>query len=363
MKKIKYILTESELIRILICSRSLNEFMKESKICLSRKSEKIRFNNYYNIDIMDIINNNHKIYSLIKKLDFENEIVKCDNCGKYYRNGSRIRENKSGRHFCSDFCSKRFSSSFSHSVEKNKKLSDKMKHLFKIGKIKTPNGDYKELSKIRNEYDKSPKICPICKKEIPFKNRFHKTCSNDCGKKLLGISVHNTQLERHSAGGLRKGSGRGKKGWYKGYYCDSTWELFWVIYNLDHNINFKRNTSISFDYIFDGKKRKYYPDFIMEDNSFVEIKGYVSEQWKEKIKSVPKNFKIKVLYRKDISPFKKYVIEKYGSDINSLYDNSNPVNDIKNKKFVWMHKDGKNTIINPSEFDEYKSNGWIRGRI
>ena len=36
------------------------------------------------------------------------------------------------------------------------------------------------------------------------------------------------------SGGLRHGSGRGKKGWYKGYWCDSTWELAWVIYQLDN---------------------------------------------------------------------------------------------------------------------------------
>ena len=43
---------------------------------------------------------------------------------------------------------------------------------------------------------------------------------------------------KHAPGGKRHGSGRGKKGWYKGYYCDSTWELAWVIYQLDHGVKF-----------------------------------------------------------------------------------------------------------------------------
>ena len=43
------------------------------------------------------------------------------------------------------------------------------------------------------------------------------------------------------AGGYRRGSGRGKKGWYKGYWCDSSWELAWVIYSLEHGVEFTRN--------------------------------------------------------------------------------------------------------------------------
>jgi len=37
-------------------------------------------------------------------------------------------------------------------------------------------------------------------------------------------------------GGYQKKSGRGKWGWYKGFWCDSSYELAYVIYNLDHNI-------------------------------------------------------------------------------------------------------------------------------
>src|SRR5713226_6636200 len=37
-------------------------------------------------------------------------------------------------------------------------------------------------------------------------------------------------------GGYERGSGRGKKGRYRGYWCDSTYELVFVIYTLDHEI-------------------------------------------------------------------------------------------------------------------------------
>ena len=123
------------------------------------------------------------------------------------------------------------------------------------------------------------------------------------------------------SGGLRKGSGRGKKGWYKGYWCDSSWELAWVIYSLDHNIKFERNNT-GFVYLYKGKKRKYYPDFI-SNKIYFEIKGRrkyeeMDDIDKEKISQFKKE--LKVLYSKDIDPYLKYVKNKYGENFISLYE-------------------------------------------
>jgi len=69
------------------------------------------------------------------------------------------------------------------------------------------------------------------------------------------------------------GAGRGKSGWYKGYYCDSSWELAYVIYNLEHNIcNFIKNTSDKFEYEYKNEKHFYIPDFKFDDGHYVEIK-------------------------------------------------------------------------------------------
>jgi len=43
-------------------------------------------------------------------------------------------------------------------------------------------------------------------------------------------------------GGYRKNAGHSKKGWYKGIWCDSSWELAFLIYHLDHNLSIKRCT-------------------------------------------------------------------------------------------------------------------------
>lgn len=119
-------------------------------------------------------------------------------------------------------------------------------------------------------------------------------------------------------GGYRKGSGRGKKGWYKGYFCDSSWELAYVIYNLEHGIQFERNKK-KFTYTFNGKEYHYLPDFIV-DGKYVEIKGYWCEQWEAKYSQFPKNETLQVLTKNEIQPYLNYVIDKHGKDFISLYE-------------------------------------------
>jgi hypothetical protein len=136
-------------------------------------------------------------------------------------------------------------------------------------------------------------------------------------KKKISDTMRMNQL----SGGLRKGSGRGKKGWYKGFWCDSSWELAWVIYNIDHNIYFERNIE-GFEYIYNDKKRKYYPDFIV-NGVYFEIKGRrnyekLDNENKEKISQFNKI--LNVLYEKDMKKYLDYVIQKYGKDFIKLYN-------------------------------------------
>ena len=118
-------------------------------------------------------------------------------------------------------------------------------------------------------------------------------------------------------GGYKHGSGRGKQGWYKGYWCDSSWELAYVIYNLEHNIYFIRNKE-GFEYEFENKKYRYYPDFILEDGTYVEIKGYLDKKNEIKIKSFDK--KLIIIDKKSIKQYIDYVVEKYGKDYIKLYN-------------------------------------------
>lgn len=116
-------------------------------------------------------------------------------------------------------------------------------------------------------------------------------------------------------GGYRMGSGRGKKGWYKGFFCDSSWELAYVIFCLEHNIHIRRNTEKR-QYEWNGKTRNYIPDFVV-DGGLVEIKGYVTEEWLAKLDANPD---VTVLYGSDLKEVFDYVNEKYGKDFVNMYE-------------------------------------------
>jgi hypothetical protein len=143
--------------------------------------------------------------------------------------------------------------------------------------------------------------CKHCGHDLEYRNSTPKKYHPECWLK--------------ASGGYRRGSGIGKSGWYKGYWCDSSYELVWVIYQLDHNIPFERNRE-KFSYIWEGENKIYIPDFI-QNNEIIEIKGYVDEKVKAKMKAVDN---LKVLFRKDLDKEFEYVITNYGKDFIKLYD-------------------------------------------
>ena len=143
-------------------------------------------------------------------------------------------------------------------------------------------------------------------------------CAEETNKKRIE-KIKETAKKYGRIGGLRHGSGRGKKGWYKGYWCDSSWELAYVIYNIEHNISFKRNND-SFIYSFNNKEHKYLPDFILEDGTYVEVKGYYTEQVKNKIKQFPKDNKLIIIDENGIKKYINYAVSKYGKDFIKLYN-------------------------------------------
>lgn len=117
-------------------------------------------------------------------------------------------------------------------------------------------------------------------------------------------------------GGYIRGSGRGKKGWYKGHWCDSSYELAWIIYQLDHGYMFTRNTA-KFAYEWEGKTRNWIPDFILANGCYVEIKGYETPQTRAKFVDFPHD--LVVIKAIQMQPYLKYVIDTYGKDFVRLY--------------------------------------------
>lgn len=199
------------------------------------------------------------------------------------------------------YCSRSCANSRSFSYESNQKRSESLKNSIPWNKGKL------------TAWINTP--CEYCGEDI-----FHMRCNKkrfhpECWKK--------------SSGGYRKGSGRGKSGWYKGIWCDSSYELAWVMYHLDHNIPFKRNTK-SFEYEYNGEVHLYYPDFRMLDtNELVEIKGFYTEQTYVKLKSVV-NTALKILNKDDMITYVQYAFEKYGQNFISYYE-GNPHNQMTNR--------------------------------
>lgn len=282
-----------------------------------------------NIDYNKIKND----YLLQQKQLEESKILYCENCGKVI-DGSY----GSGR-FCNRHCATIYGNTHrpKRSAESKKKTSISVKNSIKC--------------QIAAERSRKIYHCKQCNKEFSIydirdiNGRLY--CSKECKHKYL--SEH--------TGGYREGSGRGKQGWYKGIHCDSSWELAYLVYHLDHNLYIERCKEKR-QYVWNNKQHTYYPDFIT-DNGIIEIKGYSTDQWKSKEEQNPD---VKVLYKNEIKPYLDYVTNTYGTDFIKLYDGYNPKLDLKNYTYVWVHNEKENHMIKTNLYDEYINKGFIRGR-
>ena len=267
-----------------------------------------QINKYNNLDTYIEKENNRKqkirkFYTLQQQLNTQlkldqwlQEEHRCEHCGKIMTEFFG-----SGR-----FCSKACANSRTQSTQIKQKISDTLKTSNKVSHKKT-------------EYLKNPDTCSICGNILPYnhKKNYCKKCTWKIPKNKLHLSesLQNSQV----VGGIRHGSGIGKKGWYKGIYCDSTYELVYVIYNIDHNIPFKRCKRV-YEYKYNGEIHKYHPDFELEDDTIIEIKGYINDQVYAKISSV-QDRPIKVLYKDDLEYAFNYVKNNYAYiNIEDLYE-------------------------------------------
>lgn len=110
---------------------------------------------------------------------------------------------------------------------------------------------------------------------------------------------------------------RSKKGYYKGMYCGSSYELAYVIYNLDHDIPFAKCDRY-YEYEYGGAKHLYFPDFELPDGTIIEIKGYHTELVDIKAAAVTDR-PIKILYKKDLLQHLEYVFATYNVTEQTLY--------------------------------------------
>ena len=136
---------------------------------------------------------------------------------------------------------------------------------------------------------------------------------------------HTEETKRHLSkvsGGWRPGSGSGIKGRYKGLWCDSSWELAFLLW-CDIKSYTPEKVPHYFPYEWQGKTLKYMPDFCFKDDLgiylYVEIKGYASPQWDAKLSGFKKPLLVldSPVMKGIILPLIKSI---YGDDFTRLYD-------------------------------------------
>ena len=235
----------------------------------------------------------------------------CERCGKIM-----TEKFGSGR-----FCSKSCANKKEHSNATKIKISKSLQLYNNTAQVKEKRSDNhnSSIQKSMERYNKSPKKCCICGKPISYELRGRKTCSNECLKTIQSLSIQKTRRKI----GMFNVCSKYKYGTYHGIHCDSSWELAFVIYLIDNGVNFERNTTESFPYIYNGVRCLFYPDFII-DGVYYEIKGFPTERLTAKINYFPKTKKIVVLYKEDIKPYIKYATDKYGKKFYTLYDKDSP---------------------------------------
>jgi hypothetical protein len=222
--------------------------------------------------------------------------VSCYKCGRDIKiREYNVKVPKKDKYFCSRSCA----NSKVWSDEDKLKKSNSAKKSEKVKKANKLAGEKRVGKKTAERFNVN---CPVCSKVVTFLKSKPKKYHAKCWRSI--------------SGGFKEGSSRGKSGWYKGYWCDSSWELAWVVYNLEQDIDFERN-KFGFEYEFENKKSLFYPDFIV-DGEYIEIKNYNSKRLEAKLEYFP--HKINVLYKEQLKNAFDYVIDKYGKNYIELYE-------------------------------------------
>ena len=95
-----------------------------------------------------------------------------------------------------------------------------------------------------------------------------------------------------------------KRGWWNGKWYDSSWELALLVYFHDHGMELTRNTK-RFPY-------NYQPDFILENGTYIEVKGIKDRRSMAKLRQFP--YPIEMWGAKEMKPYLEYMEQTYGKN-------------------------------------------------
>jgi hypothetical protein len=239
----------------------------------------------------------------------------CLYCNEIFKSTTHKRYQKC----CSSDCSHKYSQTF---VDKDK-ISKSLKLYYKNNPPQTiiinenDSNNIVRSNKIRYKVIKN-KHCEICNNVFQLDKNFNiKTCGIICSKKLMS----NNSTANPNCGGQTNY----KKFQYKGIWMDSSWEVNIAKWMDEHNIQWKRDKKINFTWTdIEGRKRRYYPDFYLEQyNIYLDPKNkYLIEKDTFKINQVQKENNIKVIFglQENIIEYLKQLIPASYKSIISGFD-------------------------------------------
>ena len=158
---------------------------------------------------------------------------------------------------------------------------------------------------------------------------WNKGLTKDTDERILRQSIAWKQsfkegkFELHSRPSENAYCTRYKYGTYKGYYCDSSWELAFIMYQLDNGNEVIRNKDC-FNYTHtDGSVKRFFPDFKINE-VYYEIKGGYDTEAEHKLRDFPEDKNLIWISNKEIKFYLDYAIKHYGKDFINLYDKNHP---------------------------------------
>lgn len=155
-----------------------------------------------------------------------------------------------------------------------------------------------------------PKIivaCKWCNTKFSTLSKTNLYCSRSCFQRhRWTIPEYREKMMKvmRQFGGPRLRGGRSKfQDWYESptagrVFLQSTYELEYAKRLDSQGISWVRNKK-KFPYVFEGKLKNYYPDFyLVDEDVYVEVKGYQTERDLAKWKHFP--YKLKIITGKDL---------------------------------------------------------------
>lgn len=248
---------------------------------------------------MYICNKCNKTFS--KKSSLSNHIKYCDGRGSILD----IKRNKfKGRNLTCHKCKRKFSN--------NQALSQHEKYCNGEIKDKRKYGSHKDYGNFLK--GKSYEEIYGYEKAISIKEKLSKSTDGikswnnmtEEQKEIHAERARKNILKRYDEGWEPK-AGRSPKYKYKNFTVDGSWELEFCKWADDNGLYFEKNYD-RFDYFFNGKWRKYKPDFKIDDNTYVEIKGYQTN--KDLAKWRYFDYNLIILKKNQIKRIKKRTFKK-----------------------------------------------------